>query len=169
MPGLLASPFFPLSFLDLWVKIRERPVPKGDSPMKTKQLYLYWLYLFIFCAAMGFIQDRSPLVTALLALLSIAFFIPGALLLYGGIRSGDRKPLRNVVVISASSLGLTMLLFIANTLSVLAPDNDLLGRILQAFLVVFSSPMMCAPYQFISMFLWACLMFTAITYWKKTK
>lgn len=137
--------------------------------MKTNQLYLYWLYLFIFCAAMGFIQERNPLVTALLMLLTLAFFVPGALLLYHAIREGDRKHLRNVLIISACSLGVTMLLFIANTLTVLAPDNDLLGRILYAVLVVFSAPMMCAPYQSISMFLWACLMFTAISHWKKTK
>lgn len=135
--------------------------------MKTKQLYLYWLYLFIFCAAMGFIRERNPLVTALLALLSLAFFVPGGMLMYHGIKKHDRKTVRNVMIICICSLGLTMLLFIANTLTALAPDNDLLGRIFQAVLVVFSAPMMCAPYQFISMFLWACLLFTGISFWKK--
>ena len=137
--------------------------------MKTKQLYLYWLYLFIFCAVMGFIRERNPLVTALLALLCLAFFVPGSLLLYHGIQHRDRRTVRNVMLISAGSLLLTMLLFIANTLTVLAPKNDLLGRIFQALLTVFSTPMMCAPYQFISMFLWACLLFTGLSFWKKLK
>ena len=135
--------------------------------MKTKQLYLYWLYLFIFCAAMGFIRERNPLVTALLALLSLVFFVPGAMLMYRGIKSRDRKTVRNVMLICICSLGLTLVVFIANVLTALAPNNDLLGRIFQAILVVFSAPMMCAPYQFISMFLWACLLFTGISYWKK--
>ena len=135
--------------------------------MKTNRLYLYWLYLFIFCAAMGFIRERNPLVTALLALLSLAFFVPGGLLMYGGIKNRDRKTVRNVMIISISSLGLTMVLFIANTLTALAPNNDMLGKIFQAVLTVFSAPMMCSPYQFISMFLWACLLFTGISFWKK--
>ena len=135
--------------------------------MKTKQLYLYWLYLFIFCAAMGFIRERNPLVTALLTLLCLVFFVPGGMLMYHGIKKRDRKTVRNVMIISISSLVLTMVLFIANTLTALAPNNDLLGRIFQAVLVVFSAPMMCAPYQFISMFLWACLLFTGISFWKK--
>lgn len=135
--------------------------------MKTKQLYLYWLYLFIFCAAMGFIRERGPLVTALLALLSLVFFVPGGLLMYRGIKNHDRKLVRNVMLICICSLGLTLVLFIANILTALAPNNDLLGRIFQAILVVFSTPMMCSPYQFISMFLWACLLFTGISYWKK--
>ena len=135
--------------------------------MKTNRLYLYWLYLFIFCAAMGFIRERHPLVTALLTLLCLGFFVPGGMLMYHGIKNRDRKTVRNVMLICICSLGLTMVLFIANTLTVLAPDNDLLGRIFQAILTVFSAPMMCAPYQFISMFLWACLLFTGISFWKK--
>ncbi len=130
--------------------------------MKERKLYLIWLYLFILCAALGFIRQRSPLVTALLALLSVVFFLPGALLLH----RGERKP---VMLISAASLALTMVLFIANTLTVLAPDNILLGNIFNALLVVFSAPMMCAPYQAVSLFCWACLFFAGLTQNKKVK
>lgn len=137
--------------------------------MKPRNLYLYWLYLFILCAALGFIpHPRNPLVTALLALLSVAFFLPASILLYQAIRSGKRRHLRKILTISALSLGLTLILFIANTLTILAPQNLLLGNVLNALLVVFSAPMLCAPYQFVSMFLWACLLFTAISFWKKT-
>ena len=137
--------------------------------MKNRTLYLSWLYLYILTAILGFIQEPNPLVTALLALLSICFFIPGAVLLYRAIKSGRRKHLRIVMLISAASLTVTMLLFIANTLTVLAPENELLGTVLYAVLTVFSAPMMCAPYQSVSMFLWACLLFTGISFWKKTK
>jgi len=137
--------------------------------MKDKHLYLYWLYLFILCAALGFIPaGRSPLVTALLALLSIAFFIPGGMLLYRGIRRRERAHLKTILLLSLCSLVLTLVLFIANTLTVLAPHNILLGNVMNTLLVLFSAPMMCAPYQFLSMFGWACLLFTAISYWKKT-
>lgn len=130
--------------------------------MKERRLYLYWLYLFILCAALGFIRDRSPLVAALLTLLGMGFFVPGGLLLY----RGQRKP---ILIISAASLVLTLLLFIGNTLTVLAPDNLLLGNILHAALTVFSAPMMCLPYQGLGVFGWACLLFAALYRSKKPK
>ena len=138
--------------------------------MKDRTLYLYWLCLFILCATLGFIPTpRSPLAAALLTLLTLLFYVPPALLLRQGIRRRQRKHLKNILILSASSLALTLALFIANTLSVLAPDKVLLGNILNALLVVFSAPMLCAPYQFLSLFGWACLLFTALSYWKQTK
>ena len=138
--------------------------------MKDFKLYLYWLYLFILCAAVGFIPaPRSPLTAALLTLLTIAFYVPPAMLLYRGIRQQQRKHLKNILCLSVCSLSLTLVLFIANTLTALVPDNILLGNILNALLVVFTAPMMCAPYQFLGLFGWACLLFTALSFWKKAK
>lgn len=137
--------------------------------MKDKQLYLYWLYLFILCAALGFIPERSNLLTAVLALLWLLFYVPGSVLLYRSIRSGRRTHLRNVLLISVVSLVLTTLAIIANYATALVPNNRLLGNILNAVLVIISSPMMCSPLPGGSLFLWACLMLTAISYWKKTK
>ena len=137
--------------------------------MKNRTLYLYWLYLYILCAALGFIPTpRSPLVIALLTLCALAFYLPPAALLYRAIRKGERKPLKQVMLLSICSLVLTLLLFIANTLTVLAPENLLLGNIFNALLILVSAPMKCAPYQVLSLFGWACLLFTAITNWKKT-
>lgn len=136
--------------------------------MKDRKLYLYWLYLYILCAALGFIPaPRSPLVTALLTLVTLAFFVPPAMILYRAIQRSDPKPLKAVALLSAASLLLTLLLFIANTLTVLVPNNLLLGNILNALLVLFSTPMMCAPYQALGMFGWACLLFTVIFQRKK--
>ena len=136
--------------------------------MKDRKLYLYWLYLYILCAALGFIPNpRNPLVAALLTLCAAAFFLPPALLLYRSVQTGQRKNLQAVLWISAGSLVLTLLLFIANTLTVLAPDNLLLGNILNAVLIILSTPMCCAPYQVLGIFGWACLLFTALTNWKK--
>lgn len=136
--------------------------------MKDRKLYLYWLYLYILCASLGFIPSpRSPLVTALLTLAAVAFFVPPAMILYRAIRRDDRKAMKLVALLSAGSLVLTTVLFIANTLTVLAPANLLLGNILNALLVLFSAPMLCAPYQALSLFGWACLLFTVIFHRKK--
>ena len=137
--------------------------------MKNRKFYLIWLYLYILCAALGFIPSpRNPLVTALLAICAVAFFAPPALLLYRAIRDGDRRTLKRMLLLSAASLALTLLLFIGNTLTILAPDNLLLGNILNALLILVSAPMACAPYQVLGTFGWACLLFTSITNWKKT-
>lgn len=137
--------------------------------MKDKQLYLYWLYLYIICATLGFIpQERNPLVAALLALLTLVFFVPPAILLYRGIRQESRPHLKAIALISALSLGLTTLLFIANMLTVLAPNDLLLGNIFYALLTLFSAPMMCAPYQIVSLLLWASLLVVALHWRKKT-
>lgn len=135
--------------------------------MKERKLYLYWLYLYILCAALGFIRQRSPLVTALLTLLGLVFYIPPGWILYRSRR--DKKQLTPILLISTLSLVLTLLLFIANALSVLAPQNLMLGNILNATLVVFSSPMMCLPLQGLGIFGWACLLFTALYLRKRAK
>ncbi len=137
--------------------------------MKNRRLYLIWLYLFILCAALGFIPEPNPLVQALLALLGLGFFAPGALLLYGAVKTRRRRHLKTVLWLSILSLGLTTVLFIANTLTVLAPENLLLGNILNAALLVFSAPMGIMPLQFFSLFGWACLMVTALTYYRRCK
>ena len=137
--------------------------------MKDKHLYLYWLYLAILCAALGFIQERNPLVVALLCLASLTFFVPGGILLYRDIRSGGKRNLKIILWLSLSSLALTTALFIGYWLSLAAASSDLPGRILYAALTLFSTPMMCAPYPAMSMFLWACMLFTAITYLKPKK
>ena len=137
--------------------------------MKDKQLYLYWLYLAILCAALGFIQERNSLVVLLLTVLMILFYVPGGMLLYRAIQRGKRQHLRNVLFLSLISLAATTLFFIFNLLTVLAPANRLLGNILNAALVIVSVPMMCSPLPALSMFLWGCLLFTAISWWKKTE
>ena len=137
--------------------------------MKDKTWYLLWLYLFILTATLGFIPEPGTWLTVLLALVCGAFFVPGGVLLYRAIARGDRKGLNRILLISALSLAVTTVLLVANILAVLAPDNVLLGNILNAALTVLSAPMMCAPYYGISIFLWGCLLFAAITYRKQTK
>ena len=72
--------------------------------MKDQKLYLYWLYLFILCAALGFIPEPQGLLQALLALTAMLFFVPPVMLLYRGIKQGKRKHLRIIRNLSALSL-----------------------------------------------------------------
>ena len=83
--------------------------------MKTKNLWLIWLYLFGFCCVLGFIPQPPEFVKALLVMLGVGFFIPGALLL----KTGTKKSVRTVRLISILSLVLTLVCVILNFTSVL--------------------------------------------------
>ena len=128
--------------------------------MKTKTLFILWGSLFALCAALGFVHTESTALQILMTLLSIAFFVPGALLLRQSKQRGNREIALVVRNLSAASLILTVVLLIGNFLSALAPK--LLGDILYGMLAVVSSPMICSGYWALSLFLWACLMIYAI-------
>lgn len=128
--------------------------------MKTKNLFILWGGLFALCAALGFVHTASKALQILMTLLSIAFFVPGALLLRQSKQSSNREVALLVRNLSAASLISTVVLLIGNFLSALAPK--LLGDILYGMLVVVSSPMICSGYWALSLFLWACLMIYAV-------
>lgn len=128
--------------------------------MKQQTLFALWGGLFALCAALGFIPAPTGALKILLALLSVLFFLPPALLLYRSKNTGDRTPALLIRNFSAASLVLTAVLLIANFLSALAPVW--LGNVLHGILVVVSTPMVCCGNWFFSMFLWACLMLGAI-------
>ena len=128
--------------------------------MKVKSLFILWGGLFVLCAALGFVNTESVAAQVLMTTLSIAFFIPAALLLYKCKESGNRSIALLIRNFSAASLLLTAVLLIANFLSVLAPAW--LGNALHIMLVIVSAPMICSGYWVLSLFLWACLMIYAI-------
>ena len=128
--------------------------------MKSKTLFILWGGLFVLCAALGFVNTESVAAQVLMTTLSIAFFIPGTLLLRKCKESGNRSIALLVRNFSAASLLLTVVLLIANFLSVLAPAW--LGNALHLMLVIVSAPMICSGYWVLSLFLWACLMIYAI-------
>ena len=128
--------------------------------MKSKTLFILWGGLFVLCAALGFVNTESVAAQVLTTTLSIAFFIPAALLLYKCEESSNRSIALLVRNFSAASLLLTAALLIANFLSVLAPAW--LGNMLHIILVIVSAPMICSGYWVLSLFLWACLMIYAI-------
>ena len=128
--------------------------------MKKPVLYSVWAVLFILCAGLGFIPEPTGAVRIFLNLLSVAFFIPPALVLYSGSRS-DAALIRNL---SALSLAITLVTLILNF--VLVFRSQTLGDMLHSLLVVVSSPMICSGYWVLSLFLWACLLMVGL---KKAK
>lgn len=129
--------------------------------MKEKSLYGIWLFLFILCAGLGFIPEPEGFGKAILVILSILFFVPGAILLVNAIRAENRKTVLLIRKLSITSLVLTLALLVANLFSVNA--SKVIGDILYGLLAVISAPMLCGQYWFLSLFLWACLLTGSFT------
>ena len=87
--------------------------------MNKKILYALWGGLFILCAGLGFIPEPSGAAGWALTGISVAFFVPPAMLLYQAGRESDRRTQSLVCWLSALSLGLTLVLLVLNFLSVL--------------------------------------------------
>ena len=135
--------------------------------MKKSYLFALWGGLFVLCAALGFIPSPGAALKILLTLLSVAFFIPGALLLRYAALNKDRNTATLVRNLAAASLVLTLVLIIGNFFSVLGSAR--LGSILHTLLIIVSSPMICSQYWALSLFLWACLMISSIGILKQKK
>ncbi|MGN0977293.1 MAG: hypothetical protein ACI4PH_04485 [Faecousia sp.] len=135
--------------------------------MNRKFLFALWAGLFIVCAAMGFIPEPTGAARVLLTLLSAAFFVPPALLLYQAYQDRDFPVFRLVRNLSAMSLGLTLALLVLNFLSALRSET--LGDILYSILTIVSSPMVCSGYWVLSLFLWACLLMVSLKGLRKKK
>ena len=124
--------------------------------MKKKILIGLWIFLFIFCSAMGFIPNVAGVGKVLLWILSVLFFLPGMILLYDAYLQKDRKVLLGIRIVSIASLLLTVIFLVAS----IAAFNSaaVVGDTLQTILNVVSCPMMISPFWFLSLFLWAFLM-----------
>ena len=125
--------------------------------MKTRTLYPIWGALYILCACLGAIPERSGIGDAVLTVVSVLFFVPGFLLLAEALRARDMKNLKTLRLISALSLGLTLLALIGNILSVVG--STLVGDIAHWVLLAVSVPMLCCKYWALSLLLWAVILF----------
>ena len=134
--------------------------------MKKWILYGFWVVEFILCAILGFIHNANAVGKVFQTILSLLFFVPPAILLVDAIRKKERGELLRLIIISAVSLALTMVLLVANVLSVGA--SKAVGDALYGILIVVSSPMVCSRYWLLSLFLWACLLMGAL-YGRKQK
>ena len=125
--------------------------------MKEKILYCLWVILYAICAALGFLGEVFGVARVFLVMMAVLFFVPPTWLLVLGHQQKDKKILRRLRILSALSLTLTLVVFVATIACVQAPAA--LGNILHILLVMVSAPMLCGQYWVLSLFLWACLLF----------
>lgn len=133
--------------------------------MKKRILYIAWAFFYALCAGLGHVSQPGDAQSVALTLLSLVFFVPGAILLIDALRSGDRKTLLALRWISGASLGLTLLMLVANVLAVMG--SEVLGTVLYELLIFVSVPMVCSRHWVLSLFLWACLLFATLPLKKK--
>ena len=131
--------------------------------MKKQILYGAWLVFYIICLMLGYMvpAQTEGVQRIALMILSIAFFVPGFLLLWEGHKNHNRKLLKLVRIISILSLGLTVILLVLNVLSVLWSES--VGSFLHQLLIFVSVPMIPSGSWALSLFLWACLLFGSFT------
>lgn len=133
--------------------------------MKKKILFCVWLCFYAICAGLGHISEPTDTQTLALLAMALIFFIPGVILLVDALRARDEKTLLQLRWISILSLGLTLVLLVANVISALASET--VGNVLYEILIFVSVPMVCSQQWLLSMFLWACLLFATLLGRKK--
>ena len=133
--------------------------------MSNKTLYYIWGGLFIFCGLLGFIPQPEGIVKVLMVVASLVFFVPGGLLLYVGKKEGNYGTIAVVRNLAIISLAVTLFLLVMNFLS--GKASAAMGDFLYGLLVMLSAPMVCSQYWFLPLFLWACLLMTAISFREK--
>lgn len=129
--------------------------------MKNKGLFAVWGSSYIVCLLLSFIPSSTTLLQALLSFCGIAFFLPGFLLLYRGIRQADRALMLQLRLISGLSLLLTVIVLLVNVLSI--TGSHALGNVLYVLLLLVSAPMAISIHWLLSLFLWACLFVATFT------
>ena len=127
--------------------------------MTNKLLYVLWGVLFAICAGLGLIPEHSGWMTAV----AFLFFLPPAVILW----RRERNSVKLVCALAGLSLGLTLVLLIANVLSVAA--SEAAGTALYYLLVMVSAPMVCSGYWALSLFLWACLLMAGLRLLKRSR
>ena len=133
--------------------------------MKNSSLFLFWAGLYALCALLGLTPLPGTFGSVVMTILSLLFFLPGGILVYRGIQRHNRKLLRTVRIISICSLILTLIFLTASFLTVLS--SSVVGLTIHILLTLFSAPMICSGYWFLSIFLWACLLMSSFMRKKK--
>ena len=126
--------------------------------------YIAWAVLYAACAALSFIPEPAGALKGLMLMLSLAFFVPPAILLCRAATLKDRRTFLRIGAVSAASLVLTLVMLLINFLSFEA--SDAAGIVLNALLILVSVPMVCSGAWVLSLFLWACLL---VASWKQLK
>ena len=133
--------------------------------MNKTSYYTLWAGMFILSAGLSFIPEPAGFLKFCLVVLSLAFFLPPTLLLRQAREKGDALTIQTVRNLAFVSLALTLVLIIANFMSLQASET--VGTLLYILLCIVSAPMVCAQYWVLSLFGWACLMIWAHSLLKK--
>lgn len=128
--------------------------------MKKIVLYTLWAALYIICVALGTITGAEGIQKAALSCMALVFFVPGIWLLVNAKRQSDRKEQMRIFIISAVSLGVTVVFLLLNFASIFFSEEA--GAVLHDVLNLVSAPMYCAQSWVLSLFLWACLLVAAL-------
>lgn len=133
--------------------------------MKDSLLYKLWGGWFIVCALLGFIPQAEGFGRFLLVLAAVAFFVPGGVLLFRGIRNQNTGRLKLIRNLSAIWLGTALMMLVLNFLSV--GVSEAAGQSLYGFMIILTSPMVCGQYWIVSLFGWAVLLSTSLSFLRK--
>ena len=128
--------------------------------MKNKTLYILWAVLFALCAVLGFFREVVTGGQWLMTALSVLFFAPPGALLWRARKKKDEHTRLLIRDLSGASLGLTLVLLVANLMAALG--SEWLGNFLDALLTVLSTPMKASGYWALSLFLWAFLFIASL-------
>ena len=135
--------------------------------MAKKSLYIAWAALFALTAGLGFVKEPEGFGQVCCVLLAVAFFAPPAALVYLGWKEQDREALRLVRNLAFGSLAVTLVILVANFMTLGAPVW--VGDVLYAMMVIVTAPMVCSQAWVVSLLLWAALMWTCILLLGKKK
>ena len=127
---------------------------------KEAVLYGIWAAMYVAAVLLSLVNHAQGVGLVLIQIYSVAFFIPGAILAVKALKEKNKTQLKRLRVISILSLALTVVLLVANFLSV--GGSAQLGRILNSFLILVSAPMLICFNWAVSLFLWACLLMVTI-------
>ena len=135
--------------------------------MNKKALWVSWYSLLLVCGLYGLLPEPVGFWKVLGIVLSIVAFVPAGLLIKVAFDASDVTLLRLVRRVCIVSLSVTVGLYALNVLSALLPE--VWGVIFHILLVIGSSPMFCAQYWILGLFLWSCLLWTTVTVQKEIK
>lgn len=133
--------------------------------MNNQKISMIWAFLYGACAALGFIPNPVGALSGFMIVLSVAFFIPPAVLVYRSIKNRDFLLLKKIRYLSLIWLGLTTVMVSLNFLSVEA--SEAAGKVLYWLLILVSSPMICSQTWIVPIFLWSCLLTVCLQYREK--
>lgn len=126
-----------------------------------------WAGMYILCMVLSFLPSPSGGNKVLLMLLAALFFAPPFADVYFSWKRKDQNELRLLRLLCLVSLGATLVLLVANVLSVLG--GEALGNVLYYLLVLVSVPMICGQYWAYSLLLWAILLWCTMAALGKRK